>query len=76
MSTRERAKKIFDSLTEEQLEDFIVFFQNPTDFEPSNIEYSDKEIEAMLEEAEEAVRNGDVYTEEEMNDFFKENFGI
>lgn len=76
MSTRERAKMIFDSLTEEQLEDFIVFFQTPDNFDRSDIEYSDEEIEAMLEEAEEAVRNGDVYTEEEMNDFFKENFGI
>lgn len=76
MSTRERAKMIFDSLTDEQLEDFIVFFQNPDNFDRSDIEYSDEEIEAMLEEAEEAIRNGDVYTEEEMDIFFKENFGI
>lgn len=69
MSIRERAQLIFDELNEEQLVDFVMMFQ-----EPPNTAHSVDEIDAMLEEAEEDVRNGRVYSWEEVKKDLRENF--
>lgn len=71
MSIRERAQVVFDSLTDEQLADFVMMYQ-----EPPNTAHSAEEIDAMLEEAEDDIRNGRVVTKEEMDVFFRENFGV
>lgn len=76
MSTRERAQIIFDSLTDEQLDEFVKLFENTFIPEPPNTVHSRAELEAMLAESEESIRNGKYYTEEEMDEFFRENFGI
>lgn len=76
MSTRERAQIIFDSLTDEQLDEFVKLFENAFIPEPPNTVHSRAELEAMLAESEESIRNGKYYTEEEMDEFFRENFGI
>lgn len=69
MSIREKAQLIFDELTEEQLAEFVMMYQ-----EPPNTAHSDREIDAMLEEAEEDVRNGRVYSWEEVKKDLRENF--
>lgn len=69
MSIRERAQLIFDELTEEQLAEFVMMYQ-----EPPNTAHSDEEIDDMLEEAEEDVRNGRVYSWEEVKKDLRENF--
>lgn len=69
MSIRERAQVLLNSLTEEQLVDFVMMFQ-----EPPNAAHSDEEVDAMLEEAEEDVRNGRVYSWEEVKKDLREYF--
>lgn len=74
MSTREKAQMIFNSLTDEQLEGFVTLFQNLVIPEPPNTAHSAAEINAMLEEAEEDVKNGRVYSWEEVKRDLRENF--
>lgn len=69
MSIRERAQVVFDGLTDEQLADFVMMYQ-----EPPNTAHSAEEIDAMLEEAEEDVRNGRVLSWEELQKELRENF--
>lgn len=37
---------------------------------------TDEQLETLLAEAEESIRNGKYYTEDEMDIWYKENFGI
>lgn len=76
MSTRERAQMIFDRLTEEQLEGFVKLFENAFILEPPNSVDSVEEIEVLLEEAEDDVRNGRVYSWEEVKAELEEKYGI
>lgn len=79
MSTRERAQMIFDRLTDEQLEDFIITFYNalnPDIPEPPNTVHSRAELEEMLAEAEDDVRNGRVMSLEEVKSQFRKEYGI
>lgn len=69
MSIRERAQVVFDSLTDEQLADFVMMYQ-----EPPNTAHSAEEIDAMLEEAEDDIRNGRVLSWEEVKRGLGENF--
>lgn len=73
MSTREKAQMIFNCLTDEQLEGFVTLFQNLVVPEPPNTAHSVAEINAMLEEAEDDVRNGRVYSWEEVKRDLREN---
>lgn len=66
---------IIDELTEEQLKEFITRYQAPPGVPSVESVDSEEEILALLEEAEEAVRNGQVYSEQEMNELLRENFG-
>lgn len=75
MSTREYAHMIIDELTEEQLEDFITRYQAPPGV-PSVESVDSEEILALLEEAEEDVRNGRVYPWEEVKAELEGKYGI
>lgn len=78
MSTRERAQMIFDQLTDEELAGFVALFEHRITAEPpvSVFPKNRAELNAMLEEAEEDIRAGRVYTEEEVNAHLREKFGI
>lgn len=76
MSTREYAQMIFDRLTDEQVEELVEYIEDNFLPEPPNAVHSVAEINEKLAEAEDDVRNGRVVTKEEMDVFFKENFGI
>lgn len=78
MSTGERAQMIFDQLTDEELAGFVALFEHRITVEPpaSVFPKNRAEFNAMLEEAEEDVREGRVYTEEEVNAHLREKFGI
>lgn len=67
---------IFDSLTEEQLEQLMQYMEDKFLPEPPNTVHSLAELEEKLAEAEEDIKASRVVTEEEMNAFFKEHFGI
>lgn len=75
MSTRERAQLIFDSLTEEQLEGFVMMF---AEYAPKHSELPEtkEELKAMLDEADKEVRDGKYYTREEMDEFFGRHFEV
>lgn len=79
MSTRECAQMIFDSLTDEQLEGFVMMFcgKSSSDIpEPPNTVHSKAEIEKMLAEAEDDVMNGRVMSWEEVKSHLREEYGI
>lgn len=76
MSTREYAHMIIDELTEEQLEDFITRYQASPGVPSVESVDSEEEILALLEEAEEDVRNGRVYPWEEVKAELEEKYGI
>lgn len=79
MSTRECAQMIFDCLTDEQLEGFVMLFTGKfsSDIpEPPNTVHSKAELEQMLAEAEDDVRNGRVMSLEEVKSQFREEYGI
>ena len=67
---------IFDRLTDEQVEELVEYIEDNFLPEPPNAVHSVAEINEKLAEAEDDVRNGRVVTKEEMDVFFKENFGI
>lgn len=77
MSTRERAQMIFDQLTDEELAGFVALFEHRITAEPPASVFPKKraELNVMLEEAEEDIRAGRVYTEEEANAHMREKFG-
>lgn len=75
MSTRERAQIIFDRLTDEQLDYFVAMFENGFS-EPPNTVHSRAELENMLAEGLDDLKNGRVCSEEEMDDFFRGYCGI
>lgn len=79
MSTRECAQMIFDCLTDEQLEGFVMLFtgKSSSDIpEPPNTVHSKAELEQMLAKAEDDVRNGRVYTWEEVKAHLTEKYEI
>lgn len=76
MSTRERAQIIFDRLTDEQLKGFVKLFENAFISEPPNTVHSRAELENMLAEGLDDLKNGRVCSEEEMDDFFRGYCGI
>lgn len=63
MSTRERAEVIFDSLTEEQLEEFIEYFEN---YEQNDKDYENYVWEKLHEADELAKKTSVRYTHEEV----------
>lgn len=65
MSTRERAQLIFDSLTEEQLEKLMEYMEDNFLPEPPNTAHSLAELEEMLEDGMEDIRNGKTVSLEE-----------
>ena len=76
MSTRERAQMIFDQLTDEELAGFVALFEHRITAEPPVFPKNRAELNVMLKEAEEDIRAGRVYTEEEVNKHMREKFGI
>lgn len=76
MSTRERARMIFDRLTDEELAGFVALYETRVTAEPPVFPKNRVELNAMLEEAEEDIRAGRVYTEEEVKAHMREKFGI
>lgn len=74
MSTRERAQMIFDQLTDEELAGFVALFEHRVAIEPpaSVFPQNRAELNAMLEEAEEDIQAGRVYTEEKVNGHLRE----
>ena len=76
MNTREYVQTIVSRLTDEQIDELVEYIADNFLPEPPNTVHSRAELEAMLAKAEESIQNGRYYTEEEMDDFFGENFGI
>ena len=65
---------IFDRLTDAQIEELVEYIEDNYLPEPPNSVHSVDEINAMLEEAEDDVRNGRVYSWEEVKEDLRENF--
>ncbi len=67
---------IINGLNDEQMDELMEFLEENFLPEPPNTVHSREELMEKLEKAEESFRRGEFYTEEEMNEFFRENFGI
>lgn len=76
MSTRERAQLLFNRLSDEQIEELVEYIEDNFLPEPPNAVHSKAEIEKMLAEAEDDVRNGRVMSWEEAKADFRETFGL
>lgn len=76
MSTRERAQILFNSLNDEQIEELVEYIEENFLPEPPNAVHSIAEIQEKLAEAEEDVRNGRVFTAEEVKSHLREKYGI
>lgn len=67
---------IFDRLTEEQLQGFVMMFADYAPAGVSELPETKAELKAMLDEADKSAREGKCVTLEEMNEFFERRFGV
>lgn len=65
---------ILDMMSEEQLSGFVALFENSF-LPPLDSPKTEAELMALLEEAEDDVRNGRVYDWEEVKKELRENLG-
>ncbi|MBD5111078.1 MAG: hypothetical protein HDT42_00880 [Ruminococcaceae bacterium] len=76
MSTRERAQMIINGLTDEQIEELVEFLEDNFLPEPPYAVHSLAEIEERIARANDDIKSGRVYTAEEVDEYFKERYGI
>lgn len=67
---------IINGLTDEQLEELIEIFEENFLPEPPYAVHSLAEIEERITRADDDIKNGRVYTAEEVDEYFKERYGI
>lgn len=65
MSPREEVKAIIDHLTNEQVDELLGYIEDKFLPEPPNAVHSIADIERLLEEADDDIRNGRVISLEE-----------
>lgn len=76
MSTREYVQTIVNRLTDEQIDELADFIEERFLPEPPNTVHSREELEIKIAEAEEDIRNGRVYTTQEVREHLREKYGI
>lgn len=76
MSTREYVQTIVNRLTDEQIDELADFIEEKFLPEPPNTAHSIEEIDAMLKEGLDDLRNGRVCSDNEMDGFFRGYCGI
>lgn len=67
---------IINNLTDEQIERLIKLLEDNFLPEPPNTIHSREELETKIAEAEDDIRNGRVYTAQEVREHLWEKYGI
>lgn len=76
MSTREYAKTIIDRLTDEQVDELFGYMEDRFLPEPPNAVHSIADIEELLTEADDDIKNSRLLTSDEVKKHLWEKYGI